>query len=129
MSAHLSLASQSQRRVAYGLLFALLLGVVAFEVAGNGHLGAALAGGLGPDLALLLGAGAGLAKGQLHPRAVPVYNAVHRFWAPLALVVAAATGLLGVGWLIAGLGWCAHIAMDRMVGYGLRTREGFQRAA
>jgi hypothetical protein len=129
MSAQLPLASQGQGRVAYGLLFALLLGAVAVEVANHGHLGAALAGGLGPDLALLLGAGAGLAKGQLHPRAVPVYNAVHRFWLPVALVVAASAGLLGVGWLIAGLAWCAHVSMDRMAGYGLRTREGFQRAA
>jgi uncharacterized protein DUF4260 len=129
MSVHLPLASATQRRIAYGLLFALLLGVTAVEVAGTGHVGAALAGGLGPDLALVLGAGTGLAKGQIHPRAVPVYNAVHRFWLPVALVVAATAGLLGLGWLIGGLGWCAHVAMDRMAGYGLRTREGFQRAA
>ena len=116
------------RRVAYGLLLALLLAATVFEVADHGHLGAALAGGLGPDLALLLGAGAGLERGQLHPRVVPVYNAVHRFWAPVALVAAASLGLLGVGWLIAGLGWTAHVAMDRTAGYGRRTRDGFQRA-
>jgi hypothetical protein len=115
------------RRTAYGLLFAALLTAVVFEVAQHGHLGAALAGGLGPDLALLLGAGAGLERGQLHPRAVPVYNAVHRFWLPVALVVAASAGLLGLGWFIAGLAWTAHVAMDRMAGYSLRDPHGFQR--
>src|SRR3954470_7589213 len=98
MSVHLPLAGTTQRRIAYGLLFALLLGVTAFAVANHGHLGAALAGGLGPDLALVLGAGAGLAHGQIHPRGVPVYNAVHRFWLPVAVVIAASAGLLGVGW-------------------------------
>lgn len=34
--------------------------------------------GAAPDLALLLGAGSGLARGQLHPRAVGIYNALHR---------------------------------------------------
>jgi hypothetical protein len=77
-------------------------------------------------LALLLGVGAGLAPGQLHPRAVPLYNAVHRFWGPAALVTAASLGVLGGGWLVAGLAWGVHVALDRSVGYGLRTREGFQ---
>ena len=47
--------------------------------------------GLGPDLALFLGVGAGLAKGQLHPRAVPVYNLLHRFWGPIALLIVASS--------------------------------------
>jgi len=40
---------------------------------------------IAPDLALLAGGGQGLQRGQLHPRAVPLYNAVHRFWAPAVL--------------------------------------------
>jgi hypothetical protein len=28
-----------------------------------------------------------------------------------------------------GLGWLAHIAIDRAVGYGLRSPAGFQRHA
>jgi hypothetical protein len=126
MTARLHMNAQ---RVTYAALLAALLSATVFEVAHHGHLGAALAGGLGPDLALLLGAGAGLAPGQIHPRAVPVYNAVHRVWAPLALVALAAVGVLGAGWLVAGLAWGAHVALDRTVGYGLRTRDGFQRAA
>jgi hypothetical protein len=115
-------------RIAYAALLGALLTVTALEVAHHGGVGAALAGGLAPDLALLLGAGAGLAPGQIHPRAVPVYNAVHRFWGPAALVAVAAAGVLGHGWLIAGLAWGAHVALDRTVGYGLRTRAGFQQS-
>src|SRR4051812_13089594 len=120
-------ASPVSARLAYATLLAALIGVAAFEVVGHGYLGVAIAALLAPDLALLLGAGSGLAQGQLHPRAVPVYNAVHRLAGPAALVV---LGLLaGPGWLVAGLAWGVHVALDRSVGYGLRTPEGFQRAA
>jgi hypothetical protein len=78
-----------------------------------------------PDVALLYGAAPGLEKGRLHPRAVSFYNAVHSFWLPLALMV---VGL----WLpplvfTSGVVWAAHIAWDRGLGFGLRTREGYQR--
>jgi hypothetical protein len=80
-----------------------------------------------PDLALLYGTAPGLARGQLHPRAVPFYNAVHRFWAPgVLLVMAVALNL--PAWQAAGLAWSAHIGFDRFFGFGLRTAEGFQRA-
>ena len=82
---------------------------------------------IAPDLALIYGAAPGLARGQIHPRAVPVYNAVHRFWAPGVLI---AVGLAaGPAWLAAGNAWIAHIAFDRSLGFGLRTPEGFQRDA
>src|SRR3954453_13292941 len=96
MTANLTIRAE---RVAYAALLAALLTAVVLEVASHGGLGAALAGGLGPDLALVLGAGAGLAPGQLHPRAVPVYNAVHRFWGPAALVAVALAGPAGHLWL------------------------------
>lgn len=79
-----------------------------------------------PDVALLVGMSSGLQRGQLHPRAVPFYNAVHRFWAPVALVVVAAL-LQQFAWVAGGLAWIAHIAFDRSLGFGLRTHEGFQR--
>jgi hypothetical protein len=44
------------------------------------------------------------------------------------LLIAAAAGLAGPAWLIGGLAWAMHIALDRTVGYGLRDRRGFQRA-
>jgi hypothetical protein len=109
------------------VLLAATLTATVLVVAAHGRLGAALAGGLGPDLALLFGAGAGLAPGQIHPRAVPLYNAVHRLTGPALLTGAAAAGLIGPGWLVAGLAWAAHVALDRTVGYGLRTPEGHQR--
>jgi Domain of unknown function (DUF4260) len=81
---------------------------------------------IAPDVSLLLGMSSGLERGQLHPRAVPIYNAVHRYWAPSVLVVI--TFLLHEPeWLSAGLAWAAHISFDRSLGFGLRTREGFQR--
>jgi hypothetical protein len=43
------------------------------------------------------------------------------------LVVLGAVGVLETGWLIGGLAWAFHIALDRSLGYGLRTPNGFQR--
>jgi hypothetical protein len=117
------------RRLAYGTLSLALLGLIAYVLAGNEggwwQLGAF---GLGPDLALLVGVGSGLARGQLHPRAVPYYNALHRFWGPLALLLTAFAADLSAGWAIGALAWALHIAIDRTVGYGLRTPDGFQRS-
>ena len=81
---------------------------------------------IAPDLSFLAGMAGGLERGQLHPRAVPIYNAVHRYWAPVVLV--AITLLLqSPAWLAAGLAWIAHISFDRSLGFGLRTPQGFQR--
>jgi Domain of unknown function (DUF4260) len=57
------------------------------------------------------------------PRAMTV----HRFWGPIALAALAALGVLSVGFLIGALTWAFHIALDRALGYGLRTRDGYQR--
>ena len=95
-----------------------------------------LAGGLAllflvaPDLAFLAGLedAPRMAKGQLAPRAVPCYNALHRALVPLALMVAYT--VLPIDWppaFAALCGWMAHISYDRALGYGLRTKEGFQR--
>ncbi len=99
------------------------------------HMGAPVEGYLEPDhplqvenrrnLALFAGIGRGLAPGQLHPRAVPLYNALHRLVGPAALAVASIW--LGEAWRVAAMAWAAHVALDRAVGYWLRTREGFQR--
>jgi len=113
-------------RTVYALLALALAGAIAFELARTGAgWWQLVAFGAGPDLALFLGVGAGLAKGQLHPRAVPLYNAVHRFWGPVALL--AVSFVLPAGYLVAALAWGFHVALDRTVGYGLRTRDGFQR--
>jgi hypothetical protein len=55
------------------------------------------------------------------------YSTVHRFWGPIALAALAARGVLSAGFLIGALTWAFHIALDRALGYGLRTRDGYQR--
>jgi hypothetical protein len=132
MTSHAATAVQPRgtaARLAYATLGAVLLVAIVLETArhGTGYWQLAVFG-LGPDVALFLGAGSGLAKGQLHPRAVGLYNLLHRFWGPLLLAALGAFGLIPFGYLIGALAWALHISLDRAVGYGLRTRDGFQRA-
>jgi hypothetical protein len=114
-------------RPVYALASAAILGaLVAALVAFDGGWWQLAAFAVGPDVALLAGIAPGLAKGQLHPRAVPLYNALHRFWGPAALA-ALALVLLPGGYLVGALAWALHVAVDRTLGYGLRTPDGFQR--
>jgi len=115
------------KRLAYAALGLVLAGL-AIADAITQHTGwwQLIVFAIAPDLSMLAGMSSGLQRGQLHPRAVPIYNAVHRFWAP-AVLVAVSLLLHDPAWLAAGLAWCAHIALDRSLGFGLRTREGFQR--
>ena len=82
---------------------------------------------IAPDITLLFGASPRLERGQLHPRAVPFYNAVHRLVVP-AILIATAFLFHADGWLAGGLAWVAHISFDRSLGFGLRTPQGFQRS-
>jgi hypothetical protein len=109
-------------------LLALLLGAVLIVllITREARAWCLLAGALAPDATLFLGIAPGLAKGQIHPRAVPLYNALHRVLGPVVLA-AAALLWLGLPWLVAALAWGAHIALDRSLGIGLRTRDGFIR--
>jgi hypothetical protein len=119
---------QPWRRLSYAALAAALVGLIvlvyARETVGWWPV---VAFGLGPDLPLLLGAGRGLERGQLHPRAVPLYNLVHRFWGPALLGAVALAASLPAAWLVGALAWATHIAVDRAAGYTLRRRDGFQR--
>jgi Domain of unknown function (DUF4260) len=116
------------RRSAYAALAGVLLAAAAFMLVDRDTgWWQFFAFGAMPDIALFIGIGGGLAKGQLHPRAVPLYNALHRFAAPAAFGVLAAA-FLPAGYLVGALAWGLHIAVDRIAGYGLRTPDGFQRA-
>jgi hypothetical protein len=116
------------RRVAYAVATAGLVAAIAHELSRPGTAGWQIAVfAIAPDLGLLAGAAPGLARGQMHPRGVTAYNALHRFWGPAALVGAAALAVLSPAFLVGGLAWAAHISFDRMVGYGLRSGDGFQR--
>lgn len=101
-----------------------------FEVAKHGHgaLAVALTFVVAPDLAMLIGANRKLARGQLAPAAVPFYNAGHRVWGPLALLLACTFWLDSAALFTGALAWLAHIAIDRAAGFGLRSPQGFQRA-
>jgi Domain of unknown function (DUF4260) len=117
------------RTVAYAVLGVLLLSALVRESITHGidlwQIGAFT---VAPDLALFYGMGHGLAKGQLHRRAVPLYNAAHRFWGPLGLAVLVGVGAVPHRFLVGALAWAVHVALDRTAGYGLRDRVGFQRA-
>src|SRR4051794_30748719 len=80
---------------------------------------------LAPDLAFLYSIAPGLAKGQVHPRAVRLYNALHAFPGPTVLAAAAALNLFGLdlAWLVGALAWATHIATDRALGFGRRDQD------
>ena len=116
----------SARRTIYLALAALLTVLALVEmIRFGGATWIAAAFILFPDVALVYGAAPGLEQGRLHPRAVRFYNVLHSYWIPAAVMLA---GL----WLppvvfVSGLVWAAHISWDRGLGFGLRTREGYQR--
>jgi hypothetical protein len=114
-------------RLAYATAAALLLAVIAAEAITHGAYWQIAAFAIAPDLALIYGGGRDLARGQIHPRAVRAYNLLHRLWGPLALAALSALGVISIGFLVGALTWAFHIALDRALGYGLRTRDGFQR--
>jgi Domain of unknown function (DUF4260) len=84
---------------------------------------------IAPDLPLLAGLGGKLEPGRLNPRAVPFYNATHRLWEPFLLAVVALLlpSPIRVGWLVGAAAWLLHIAVDRLLGFGLRDAQGYQR--
>jgi Domain of unknown function (DUF4260) len=115
------------KKVAYGGLGFIAAGIaIALVVTQHASWWQLVLFAIAPDLSFLAGMGGGLARGQLHPRTVPIYNAVHRYWAPAALVVITLV-IRSPEWLAAGLAWIAHISFDRSLGFGLRTQDGFQR--
>ena len=118
------------RRVAYGVgAVVLLVSSIAVFVNVDAGWWVFPVFAIGPDLAFLAGAGqmGSLERGQMPARAVPAYNALHRIWGPLAIGLIAAAGLLPPALLVGALVWGFHIFFDRALGYGLRTRDGYQR--
>jgi hypothetical protein len=106
---------------------ALLTAAVIAAVVWHTGLSSVLVFALLPDIALLAGIGGGQQEpGQLPRRAVPVYNLLHNPVVPAVLLVVAAAGL-GSYWVVAAITWAAHIALDRGLGYGLRSKDGWQR--
>jgi Domain of unknown function (DUF4260) len=116
-------------RFLWGIAGVLLLAGSVDEMAfhGGAAIWAGLLGVIGPDLAFLVGIGQPN-PGLLPARAVPVYNLVHRMWLPVIML--AAISLDGqpsrqaAPSVAASLGWLAHIALDRALGYRLRAADG-----
>jgi hypothetical protein len=112
----------------YGVLAAsALASAVALIVFWDAAWWQTVACALAPDLAVLYGIAPGLARGQLHPRAVRLYNVLHRFWGPLALAVVALAAGLPLGYVAGALAWAVHVAFDCAIGLRLRSPDGFQR--
>jgi hypothetical protein len=105
------------------------LALVANAQAAHVDLGlvALLAFGIVPHLTVLVGIGQPHARGQLAPRAAPLFNTMHRPIVPLAVLGVAAVGLLPSFWLVAALAWLSHIVVDWGFGNGLRTVDGYLR--
>jgi Domain of unknown function (DUF4260) len=115
-------------RLAYAALAAALLATtVLLIVVWDAAWWQTVAFALAPDAAVLYGIAPGLARGQLHPRAVPLYNGLHRFWVPLAVAVAALAAGLPLGYVAGALAWAIHVAFDRAIGLRPRAPDGFQR--
>jgi hypothetical protein len=125
-------AAVRPRRLAlrHGLILpGLALAVYANAIAADHGLGLipVLLFGIVPHLTVLVGIGQPHARGQLAPRAVPLFSAMHHPALPLALLGVAAVGILPTFWLASALAWLGHIVIDRALGDGLRTADGWQR--
>jgi hypothetical protein len=110
-----------------GLL--LLAGTIAeIAVHGGATIWSGLLGLIGPDLAFAAGAGQPHGHGVLPRRAVPVYNFLHRPWLPLIMLAVVSfdgqTSPQAAPYVAAALGWLAHIALDRALGFNLRAADG-----
>jgi hypothetical protein len=109
------------------LIPGLAVGVYASTLAGQKDLGLLplLVFGIVPHLSVLAGIGQPHVRGQLAPRAVPLFNAMHHPALPAAVVGLTAAGVLSPFWLVGALAWLAHIVVDWAFGDGLRSADGF----
>jgi hypothetical protein len=107
----------------------LALAIYASALAADHGLGLVplLVFGIVPHLTVLVGIGQPHGRGQLAPRAVPLFNAMHQPALPLALLGVAAAGTLPAFWLVGALAWLGHILVDVGLGDGLRTADGRRR--
>jgi hypothetical protein len=128
-------ASMTGARVGLAAATVLLVAAMVYEMVAHGGFTylTGPVGLIGPDLAFLAGIGQQAGHGLLPRRAVGVYNLVHRPWLPLILVLVVSldgqTNAQAAPYFVAGLGWLAHITMDRAAGFRLRAKDGSIRSA
>lgn len=123
-------------RAAWGVLGAFLLVWSVFEAVKHGGwvIPLAVLGLIAPDLTFFIAKSEWTQPGRLPKRAVPAYNLMHRpitpvVWMVLSTVVTGGKPEANAAPFTLGLMWLTHIALDRAMGYGLRSREGWQRTA
>ena len=119
---------QLPRIVSGGIAAGLLAATVAVGMREDASGWLALGFAVMPDLSMLAGIGQPIDKGRMAPRAVPFYNALHSLIGPVLLLAAALVFGWSPSWIGAALAWATHIMIDRAVGYGMRTPEGYQRS-
>jgi hypothetical protein len=81
--------------------------------------------GIVPHLTVLVGIGQPHERGQLAPRAVPLFNLMHQPLLPALVLGLAAAGVLSQFWLVGALAWLSHIVTDRAMGDGPRGADGY----
>lgn len=116
-SSRSAFARHRSRLIYAGVAAVLLAAVLELVFSTDAGWWQAVAFALLPDLAVW---------GQLHPRAVPLHNALHRPWGPLALGLVAVIADLPLGWVAGAITWEFHVALDRAIGLRLRSPDGFQ---
>ena len=84
--------------------------------------------GIVPHLPSLVGMGDPRPRGHISPRAVPLFNAMHHVGPPVALIALAVVGLLSPFWMVSGLAWLSHIAIDWAIEAGTRAPDGSARS-
>lgn len=84
-----------------------------------------------PDLSMIGRHPTELQKGQFSAAVTKRYNLAHNFWIPVALMALSFVPWpelwlpTGLEVFLAGLGWAAHIAIDRALGFGRRGPDGW----
>lgn len=101
-------------------LFVLLAALTAYATLLHGRWWTFAVFFLAPDLSLL-----GYAAKSWPRFAAALYNAAHTYVLPLLLALAAAKAGWRIGELAAAV-WLAHIAFDRLLGFGLKYPESFK---
>jgi hypothetical protein len=88
-----------------------------------------LAFGIVPHVPALAGLVMPHAKGQMPPRAVPIFNALHDPMLPIVLLALGLANVLPPIAIVGGLAWISHVMVDWALGNGKRTRDGYPRGS
>jgi hypothetical protein len=77
--------------------------------------------GIAPHLAFLAGIGQPHPAGQMAPRALAVFNAMHNPIVPAAIVALNLTGVIPTLLFVGATAWLGHIVIGWGIGDGMRT--------